>query len=76
MIPNENHVGLQYFENNKMYYKALQQQEKQNLLPDLSAEYFQGTNSTLNSNIKGYQFGIKIPILFTLIRWNFNQMEK
>ena len=65
VIPNENHVGLQYFENNKMYYKALQQQEKQNLLPDLSAEYFQGTNSTLNSNIKGYQFGIKIPILFS-----------
>jgi cobalt-zinc-cadmium resistance protein CzcA len=28
-------------------------------------EYFQGTNSTLNSNIKGYQFGVKIPILFS-----------
>ncbi len=61
---SQNNVGLQYFEKNKLYYKALQQQEKQNLLPDLSAEYFQGTNSTLNSNIKGYQFGVKIPILF------------
>ena len=55
---------MQYFENNKLYYKAVQQQEKQSLLPDLSAEYFQGTNSTLNSNIKGYQFGVRIPILF------------
>ncbi len=64
-IPTKDNIGLQYFENNKLYYKALQQQEKQNLLPDLSAEYFQGTNSTLNSNIKGYQFGVKIPILFS-----------
>jgi cobalt-zinc-cadmium resistance protein CzcA len=62
---NDNHIGMQYFENNKMYYKALQQQEKQNLLPDLSAEYFQGTNSTLTGNLKGYQFGVKIPILFS-----------
>jgi len=63
-LSTQNNIGLQYFENNKLYYKALQQQEKQSLLPDLSAEYFQGTNSTLNTNIKGYQFGVKIPILF------------
>ena len=64
-ISNQNNLGLQYFENNKLYFKALHHQEKQNLLPDLSAEYFQGTNSTLNSNIKGYQFGVKIPIFFS-----------
>ena len=34
-------------------------------MPDLSAEYFQGTNSTLNGNVIGYQFGIKIPLFFS-----------
>ena len=60
-----NNAGLQYFDNSKALYKALYQQEKQNLLPDLSVEYFQGTNSTLNSNVIGYQFGVKIPLFFS-----------
>ncbi|MCF6294334.1 MAG: CusA/CzcA family heavy metal efflux RND transporter [Flavobacteriaceae bacterium] len=64
-ISTEENVGLSYFEDSKSYYKALNQQEKQNLLPDLSVEYFQGTNSGLNTNIKGYQFGLKIPLLFS-----------
>jgi len=63
-ISKENNIGLQYFEESKKYYKALHQQEKQELLPDLSVEYFQGTNSNLNSTVRGYQFGIKIPLLF------------
>jgi cobalt-zinc-cadmium resistance protein CzcA len=57
--------GYSLFESSKSYYKAAQQLEKQQLLPDLSLEYFQGTNSTLNSNISGYQFGLKIPLLFS-----------
>ena len=60
-ISVENNAGLSYYENSIDYYKALNQKEKQNLLPDLSVEYFQGTNSTLNQNLIGYQFGIKIP---------------
>jgi len=64
-ISTKNNIGLQYFENSKAYYKAKYQQEKQHLLPDLSVEYFQGTNSTLPGNIDGYQFGIKIPLLFS-----------
>jgi cobalt-zinc-cadmium resistance protein CzcA len=44
--------------------KAKTKLERQNLLPDLTAEYFQGTNSGLNKNLIGYQFGIKIPLLF------------
>ena len=64
-ISTEENVGLSYFEDSKTYYKALNRQEKQNLLPDLSVEYFQGTNSGLNTNIKGYQFGLKIPLLFS-----------
>lgn len=34
-------------------------------MPDLSVEYFQGTNSGLNTNIKGYQLGVKIPLFFS-----------
>ncbi len=61
----DNNVGLMYFEDSKTYYKALSQKEKQQLLPDLSLEYFQGSNSTLSSNIKGYQLGLKIPLFFS-----------
>lgn len=61
----ENNIGLEYFENSKAYYKAKYQQEKQHLLPDLSIEYFQGSNSNLNDNLNGYQFGVKIPLLFS-----------
>ncbi|CAH8284457.1 cobalt-zinc-cadmium resistance protein CzcA [Mariniflexile fucanivorans] len=64
-ISLENHAGLLYYEDSKALYKALNQQEKQSLLPDLSVEYFQGTNSTLNGNVKGYQFGVKIPLFFS-----------
>ena len=63
-ISIENNAGLLLFEDSKNYYKAVHQQEKQNLLPDLSLEYFQGSNNTLNEQIKGYQFGVKIPLLF------------
>ena len=64
-ISVEDNIGLRYFENSKTLYKALYQQEKQNLLPDLSVAYFQGTNSTLSGNIIGYQFGVKIPLFFS-----------
>tara|TARA_R110002049_G_scaffold46286_4_gene134715 strand:- start:59 stop:3028 length:2970 start_codon:yes stop_codon:yes gene_type:complete len=63
-ISTEDNVGLLYFEDSKMYFKALNQQEKQNLLPDLSIEYFQGSHSTLNDNLTGYQLGLKIPLFF------------
>ncbi|PIB33485.1 multidrug transporter AcrB [Gaetbulibacter sp. 5U11] len=60
---NQN-VGLTVFDATINYQKAQTKLEKQSMLPDLNAEYFQGTNSTLNDNIKGYQLGLKIPILF------------
>ena len=60
---NEN-IGLSLFDASLNYQEKQTKFEKQNLLPDLSAEYFQGSNSTLNDNIIGYQFGLKIPILF------------
>ncbi|MEZ4840087.1 MAG: CusA/CzcA family heavy metal efflux RND transporter [Flavobacteriaceae bacterium] len=61
-ISVESNIGLNYFENSKNYFKAKNQFEKQSLLPDLSFEYFQGTNSALNHNLYGYQFGVKIPL--------------
>lgn len=57
--------GLLYFEQVKSYYDAQLHQEKQNLLPDLNLEYFQGTNDGLHRNLIGYQFGLKIPLLFS-----------
>lgn len=38
--------------------------QKQTLLPDLSLEYFQGRNAGINQPLYGYQFGVKIPLLF------------
>ncbi|MBD0823573.1 CusA/CzcA family heavy metal efflux RND transporter [Aestuariibaculum marinum] len=64
-ISIDDNIGLGYYDLYNDYYKALNQQEKQNLLPDLSVEYFQGSNSSLNDNMIGYQFGIKIPLLFS-----------
>ena len=63
-ISIENNIGLSQFESSKLYLKALYQKEKQSLLPDINLEYFQGTNSSLNSTLRGYQLGLKIPILF------------
>ena len=63
-ISIDENVGLNYYENATSYYKALRQKEEQSLLPDLSVEYFQGTNSSLNKQVMGYQFGVKIPLLF------------
>lgn len=61
----EENAGIEYFENKKMLYKAKSGLEKQQLLPDISVNYFQGTNATLNDNLYGYQLGLKIPLLFT-----------
>ena len=41
------------------------QREKQGWLPDLSVEYFQGSNATLDGQLIGYQFGLKVPLLFS-----------
>lgn len=37
---------------------------QQLLLPDLTLNYFQGTNSAISGNLEGYQFGIRIPLFF------------
>ncbi len=60
-----NHTGLQYYENKKLFFEAKNSYAKQQYLPDISLEYFIGTNSGLGRNINGYQIGLKIPILFS-----------
>ena len=55
---------LGYYQNRVLLLQAQRSFEKQQLLPGISLNYFQGTNSNLNSNLYGYQVGIKIPLLF------------
>ncbi|WP_347173643.1 CusA/CzcA family heavy metal efflux RND transporter [Polaribacter uvawellassae] len=55
---------IKYYQNRVSLFEAQQNFEKQQLLPDISLHYFQGTNSALNGNLNGYQIGLKIPILF------------
>lgn len=46
------------------FQKANSKLEKQQYLPDISLEYFQGTNTGLNQNLNGYQIGLKVPLFF------------
>lgn len=55
---------LDYYDNRISLANATRSFEKQKLLPDISLNYFQGTNSNLNNNLYGYQVGLKIPLLF------------
>ncbi len=55
---------LKYYENRISLVQAERRFEKQKLLPDISLNYFQGTNAALNGNLYGYQLGLKIPLLF------------
>lgn len=63
-VLNDN-VGLLLFDSSKKFFEARLQQEKQNLLPDLSLEYLKGVNDGFNNDFVGYQFGLKIPLLFS-----------
>ena len=60
----QNNLGYLFYENNKTLSQAVLKKEKQNLLPDITLDYFEGSNSTLNSSLRGYQLGLKIPLLF------------
>ncbi|WP_341214590.1 CusA/CzcA family heavy metal efflux RND transporter [uncultured Wocania sp.] len=55
---------LEYHQNKVSLLQAERRFEKQKLLPDISFNYFQGTNSQLDGNLYGYQLGVKIPLLF------------
>ncbi len=55
---------MQFYKNKSALFQALRRVETQKLLPDITVNYFQGTNSGINSNLIGYQFGLKIPLFF------------
>jgi cobalt-zinc-cadmium resistance protein CzcA len=56
--------GIAYFENKKFLFEAKNNFEKQRLLPDLSLNYFLGSNANLDHNLSGFQVGLKIPLFF------------
>lgn len=55
---------MEYYTHKTSLFEAKRKYAKQELLPDITLNYFQGTNSGINTNIIGYQFGLKIPLLF------------
>lgn len=60
----ESSPEITYYQNRTSLLEAKHNFEKQQLLPDISLNYFQGTNSGINGNLSGYQLGLKIPLLF------------
>lgn len=60
----ENTPEMDYYQNQIAVSEAEKRFEKQQLLPDIGVEYFQGTTTTTNERLSGYQVGLKIPLLF------------
>lgn len=58
-------VELDYYRNRVALHEAQQRLEKNQLLPDISLNYFQGTNSGVSGSLYGVQVGLKVPLLFS-----------
>jgi heavy metal efflux system protein len=68
-IPLQNMEGLSatensFLESEERIYQSEKRVEQHRLLPDLSVQYFQGTNKGLGTSLYGFQVGIKVPLLF------------
>ncbi|MEP6260349.1 MAG: CusA/CzcA family heavy metal efflux RND transporter [Gillisia sp.] len=61
----EEHVLLKYYEERITFFENENTLHRQQLWPDISLNYFTGSNSQMSSSLYGYQVGLKIPILFT-----------
>ena len=61
----QDHVMLDVGEARITLTEAENNLQKHHLLPDISLNYFTGTNSGLDEQLNGYQIGLKIPLLFT-----------
>lgn len=61
----EGHVQVQYHKHQIELAQANASLEKQELLPDLSFEYFRGLNKDFNDHLSGFQVGLKIPLIFS-----------
>ena len=60
----ESSAEIDYYAQRIRLQQARKSLEKQQLLPDIGFEYFQGTTPALDGNLTGYQIGLKIPLLF------------
>ncbi len=54
-----------YYEKIKQGYQSNISLQKQNWLPDLNVEYFQGTNSGIAQSLYGFQVGVSVPLVFS-----------
>ncbi|NAS12926.1 CusA/CzcA family heavy metal efflux RND transporter [Poritiphilus flavus] len=55
---------LEWYGSNIEELQAQQRLDKQQLLPDITLNYFQGTAPNLNNTLIGYQLGLKVPLFF------------
>ncbi len=56
---------LKFYESNVTLMQAERSLAKQQLLPDIGLNYFQGTTPNLTGTLHGYQLGLKIPLFFS-----------
>lgn len=61
---NNKELYSSYYENITEIYKKQIAFQKQQALPDLNVEYFQGNNSGLSSSLYGFQVGVSIPLFY------------
>jgi cobalt-zinc-cadmium resistance protein CzcA len=62
-LDTENHPALQYFRAAADVSTRAVEVEKKQLLPDLHAEYFLGSNAANNAKLyNGFQFGVGVPL--------------
>ena len=53
-----------YYDNVTNIYKQQLSYQKQQALPDLNLEYFQGRNRGISSSLYGFQVGISLPLFY------------
>ncbi|WP_422082523.1 CusA/CzcA family heavy metal efflux RND transporter [Ulvibacterium sp.] len=56
---------LRFHESNVALMQAERSLAKQQLMPDIGLNYFQGTAPNLSGTLYGYQLGLKIPLFFS-----------
>ena len=61
----EENPGMIYQNQRTELFRNKKSLESQRLLPDISLNYFQGTNDRLDEYLSGYMIGLKIPLLFS-----------
>ena len=64
-VPIDQNPGIMYQNYRTELFESKKNLESQRLLPDISLNYFRGTNSGLDEYLNGYQIGLKFPILFS-----------